>query len=299
MESERNLVQAGRVEDILITAELERRPRRAPDHAAENRAMAALSRQLAADPGAVPQKLAELLIDLCRADSAGISLLEMEAGREVFRWKAAAGLLAPVLGGCIERDASPCGLVVDLNCLVLLKDPARVFPALPVSRPRMHESLLVPWTANGKATGTVWVISQSPDRHFDAEDARLVQNLASFAAAAYQAIVAQEESAAGRRMLRVSEDTFQTLADTAPGIIWRNDEQGRNLFINRYFLDFTGKFEDGQMTLVRDAIVHGEACRQRMVWYDIQEDRFNWNWERSDDGGKTWRVLWQIRYTRR
>jgi hypothetical protein len=68
---------------------------------------------------------------------------------------------------------------------------------------------------------------------------------------------------------------------------------------NGTYLDFTGGFENGKMILMRDAIVRGEACKQRMVWYDIESDRFLWNWERSDDGGQTWRVLWQIRYTRR
>ncbi|HLO28042.1 MAG TPA: hypothetical protein VK249_02835 [Anaerolineales bacterium] len=68
---------------------------------------------------------------------------------------------------------------------------------------------------------------------------------------------------------------------------------------NGTYLDFTGNFEDGQMILARDAIVRGEACRQRMVWYDIQDEQFEWNWERSDDGGQTWRVLWQIHYVRR
>ena len=65
------------------------------------------------------------------------------------------------------------------------------------------------------------------------------------------------------------------------------------------YLDFTGKFEDGKMILARDAIVRGQACKQRMVWYNIQADSFEWNWERSDDGGSTWRVLWQIHYTRK
>jgi hypothetical protein len=36
-----------------------------------------------------------------------------------------------------------------------------------------------------------------------------------------------------------------------------------------------------------------------MVWYDIQENKLEWNWERSDDNGQTWRVLWQIHYTRK
>jgi len=68
---------------------------------------------------------------------------------------------------------------------------------------------------------------------------------------------------------------------------------------NGTYLDFTGKFEAGKMILSRDAIVKGQVCRQRMVWYDIQEDQLEWNWERSDDNGKTWRVLWQIQYIRK
>ena len=65
------------------------------------------------------------------------------------------------------------------------------------------------------------------------------------------------------------------------------------------YLDFTGAFEDGKMILSRDAAVRGEACKQRMVWYNIETDQLDWNWERSDDGGNTWRILWQIKYKRK
>ncbi len=65
------------------------------------------------------------------------------------------------------------------------------------------------------------------------------------------------------------------------------------------YLDFTGRFEEGRMILARDAIVNGENCKQRMVWHNIEANRFDWHWERSDDGDATWRVLWQIRYTRK
>jgi hypothetical protein len=68
---------------------------------------------------------------------------------------------------------------------------------------------------------------------------------------------------------------------------------------NGTYLDFTGKFEDGKMILSRDAIVRGEACKQRMVWFNIEAKKFDWNWERSDDGGETWRTLWQIKYRRK
>jgi len=65
------------------------------------------------------------------------------------------------------------------------------------------------------------------------------------------------------------------------------------------YLDFTGGFENGKMILSRDAIVRGETCKQRMVWYNIEADQFDWNWERSDDGGNTWHVQWQIKYKRK
>ena len=65
------------------------------------------------------------------------------------------------------------------------------------------------------------------------------------------------------------------------------------------YLDFTGNFEEGKMILSREGIVRGEACKQRMVWYNIEADQFDWNWERSDDGGTTWRVVWQIKYARK
>lgn len=68
---------------------------------------------------------------------------------------------------------------------------------------------------------------------------------------------------------------------------------------NGTYLDFTGSFHDGQMVLTRDAIVRGKACKQRMVWYNITEEEFDWNWERSDDGGKTWDVKWAIKYKRK
>ena len=68
---------------------------------------------------------------------------------------------------------------------------------------------------------------------------------------------------------------------------------------NGIYLDFTGGFRDGKMILSRDAIVKGEACKQRMVWYNITENEFDWNWERSDDGGETWDIKWQIKYKRK
>jgi hypothetical protein len=53
------------------------------------------------------------------------------------------------------------------------------------------------------------------------------------------------------------------------------------------------------MILQRQATVDGQAFQQRMVWHNIAQKEFDWNWERSDDGGRTWKVLWAIHYVRR
>jgi hypothetical protein len=37
----------------------------------------------------------------------------------------------------------------------------------------------------------------------------------------------------------------------------------------------------------------------RMVYYNIKRDSFDWSWEASTDGGKTWKPSWQIHYQRK
>jgi hypothetical protein len=65
------------------------------------------------------------------------------------------------------------------------------------------------------------------------------------------------------------------------------------------YLDFVGELRDGTMVLTREATIKGAKVLQRMVWHNIAKDSFDWNWERSDDGGKTWKVLWPIHYERK
>lgn len=64
------------------------------------------------------------------------------------------------------------------------------------------------------------------------------------------------------------------------------------------YLDFSGGFSDGKMTLSREAAKNGEKYYQRMVWYNIEKDSLDWNWEKSKDGAK-WKTLWKIHYQRR
>ncbi len=37
---------------------------------------------------------------------------------------------------------------------------------------------------------------------------------------------------------------------------------------------------------------------KRMRFYDIKPNSFMWDWEGSNDGGKTWTLIWRIQYQR-
>jgi hypothetical protein len=61
------------------------------------------------------------------------------------------------------------------------------------------------------------------------------------------------------------------------------------------YLDFEGGPTSGDEMELRRA-TNGRLFRMR--WYDIEPDRFRWDWQRSDDGGETWETRWPIVYTR-
>jgi len=65
------------------------------------------------------------------------------------------------------------------------------------------------------------------------------------------------------------------------------------------YLDFVGEFKDGNMILRRETVRDGTKIKQRMVFKNISADEMDWNWEASQDGGKTWKVNWPIHYKRR
>jgi hypothetical protein len=66
------------------------------------------------------------------------------------------------------------------------------------------------------------------------------------------------------------------------------------------YLDFVGAFQDDQMILGREVTrPDGSTGLQRMVFKNISKDEFDWSWEASKDGGKSWQVVWPIHYQRR
>jgi signal transduction histidine kinase/ActR/RegA family two-component response regulator len=188
------------LEDVDINSELLNRNSRATDYEAENCALMTLAQTLADAPGMILQRLAETVLQLCRADTAGISLLDKKDGAEVFRWEALAGVLSDRLNATMPRNASPCGTTIDRNAPQLMYMPERIFPAVK-SEPPIVEALLMPFYVERKPIGTVWVVAHDERRKFDREDERIIKALAQFAAASWQLLQARisaEASAAGK-----------------------------------------------------------------------------------------------------
>lgn len=40
----------------------------------------------------------------------------------------------------------------------------------------------------------------------------------------------------------------------------------------------------------------GKEIVQRMVFKEIKSDSFTWDWEKTEDGGRTWKLEWRINY---
>ena len=174
------------LESIISTAELRARPTRAPNHVAENHALIALAEKMATSPNDILQQLAETALNLCQAQTCGISLLGSDG--EKFYWPALTGIWASHVGGSMPRGFSPCGTVLDRNAAQLMSHPERHFAYFAAVTPWIDEVLLVPFYVGEKAVGTIWVIVHDQSHRFDSEDLRIMTNLGTFAAAAYQTL---------------------------------------------------------------------------------------------------------------
>jgi hypothetical protein len=103
-------------------------------------------------------------------------------------------------------------------------------------------------------------------------------------------VIEEFDGAPGTPLKGMSVSVFDTL-------LWK----WRQVWVDNSggYLDFIGGRVDGKMVLQRSAEREGKPILQRMVWYGIARDSLEWNWERSEDGGGTWTVLWKIHYRRK
>jgi hypothetical protein len=117
--------------------------------------------------------------DLCETDCAGITRVErLPNGTESMRWLVANGPMHAVVGQpmCLDRNIRS---VIKERKPRLVFRPHRLFSQIAESW-NITEALLVPWSGD-RSNGILWVVKRLDSKRLDADDVRMLVNLAAFA----------------------------------------------------------------------------------------------------------------------
>jgi len=173
------------LQEVVITYELLQRTARPANPLAEKTALEAIAATTPDGRDAILHALCRVGLELCKAGSCGINLLEGVGENRVFRWAVIEGVFAPHQGGTGPADHSPCGYVYERKSAQLLCRSARYFEWMQAVDIPVHESLIVPLHLNkDDIIGTIWAVSHDDAHRFDREDLRILTLLSSHAIAA-------------------------------------------------------------------------------------------------------------------
>lgn len=228
--------------DARVT--LAARPPRPPDPAAEATAFAQVIRSMARNSGATHELIVQAALRLCRAGSAGLSLLVPDAGEPRLHWPAVAGVARGQVTGSAPAADLLCGLAISRAETVVLQQPGAHFPLLAMLEPAVTEAICVPIQAEGRIVGTLWALAHEGSVAFDTTDARILETLGHFVAAALAGggHVQQELDALklAQVSLAESEHGFRTLAESLPAKLYVTNLQGSIVYANRRLYQVTG-----------------------------------------------------------
>lgn len=167
--------------DLLLDREF--LDRRDASNRAEKRfeALQTLAHVFTDEPKVVLQKLVDIAVEFCGADSAGISLEEPdEQGNPTFRWVAISGSFSQYLNGRTPRFFSPCGTCLSTGRPQHYRVTKRYYDFLGVVAEPITDGMLIPWTSD-QNRGTIWAVSHGSPDTFSSEDYKLLSALADFA----------------------------------------------------------------------------------------------------------------------
>lgn len=140
-------------------------------------AVQALARVFTDAPQAVLQKLVDIAVEFCGADSAGISLEDPEAKK--FRWVAISGSFSQYLYGTTPRFFSPCGTCLSTGRPQHYRLTKPYYDFLGVVAEPITDGMLIPW-ASDQSKGTIWAVSHGSSETFTPDDFKLLNTLADF-----------------------------------------------------------------------------------------------------------------------
>lgn len=141
-----------------------------------------LAQAFVANPGSILQEMVSAAVDLCGADSVGISLeREDEDGAKFYVWVATAGAYAPFLNARLPAHPSACAICLERGKPQLFRVSQPFFELMSLEAATVTDGILLPWKVEG-TRGTIWIMAHGRSEAFDREDLRVMEMLASFAA---------------------------------------------------------------------------------------------------------------------
>src|SRR4029453_6517723 len=126
-----------------------------------------------------------------------------------FRWHAVAGSWSRYRWNTTPPDDSPSAVTLDRNRTLLFFRPHRHFTQFAGLEPLPTEALFTPISMGGQPVGTVWVVTHDGQHPFDAEDRRVLEDLATFAAFSYEVLTSTGTSEQRARKLQQHEEELQ------------------------------------------------------------------------------------------
>ena len=211
------------LKDILITADLAKRAYREPNWKAQSIGFSTLARILADNPEQLVGALLKMALQLCGAETSGVSMLETISGHDqFFRWTNVAGVLKSRVGDTTPRSFSPCGVCKDKASPQLFSHPERYFTYFADANIPFVEALVIPIRVGNAIPGTIWILSHTEGKGFDAEDVRIMTDLADFTGCALGLLQAGQTDRVARikleREIELRKQTEEALRKIKEGL---------------------------------------------------------------------------------
>jgi signal transduction histidine kinase len=145
-------------------------------------------------------------VDLCGADSAGISLeTEEKSDGSYYHWVATAGQYNGFMNAVLPRYPSACGICLERGKPQLFRVRQRFFDIMGINAPLVTDGILLPWQVED-TRGTIFIMAHGRTAAFDKDDGQMMRVLADFAAMAVRhqrqqrALLQQTKAAAAAAM---------------------------------------------------------------------------------------------------
>lgn len=172
------------VHDLDTHTEFGARSLHPRDIATQIEGLRRLTHSFVTSPDTILQELVNAAVDLCGADSAGISLeTEEKSDKNFYHWVATAGQYNGFMNAVLPRYPSACGVCLERGRPQLFRVRQRFFDIMGIEAPLVTDGILLPWEV-GETRGTIFIMAHGRTAAFDKDDGQMMRVLADFAAMA-------------------------------------------------------------------------------------------------------------------